>query len=83
MLADVLEGVFGHEALQVSVLLYDMGCLKVVDVGALHTEGDEDLSAYIEPPPALHRERNTLVLCPKLLAYLLEANLLDDLETID
>lgn len=83
MLADILEGVFCHEALQVSVLLDDMGRLKVVDVGALHTESDEDLPAYIEPPPALHREEDTLVLCPKLLTYLLEANFLNDLETID
>ena len=79
VLPHVLEGVFGHEALQVSVLLNDMRRLQVVNVGALHAESNKDLSSHIESTPALYRERDTLVLSPELVTHLLEADLLDDL----
>lgn len=79
VLTHVLEGVFCHESLQVSILLNDVRRLQVVDVSALHAESNEDLSSHIEPTPALYRERDTLVLSPELITHLLEADLLDDL----
>jgi len=79
----ILEGILSHESLEVTVLLDDVGGVEVVNIGALHAQGHEDLAAHKESAPALDAERDTLVLCPKLVAELLEANLLDDLETID
>ena len=79
---NILEGIFGHESLQVSILLNDVGGIEVVDVGALHAQCHEDLTAHEESAPALDAERNALVLGPELIAELMEANLLDDLEAV-
>lgn len=83
MSSHILEGIFSHESLEVTILLDDVGSVEVVNVGALHAQSHEDLAAHKESAPALDAERDALVLCPELVAELLEANLLDDLETID
>lgn len=54
VLANILEGILCHEPLQVAVLFDDVGRCEVVDVGALHAQGYENLATDIEPTPALY-----------------------------
>ena len=80
---DVLERILSHETLEVPILLDDMGGVEIINICALHAERDEKLTTYKESTPALHCEWYALVLRPKSVAKLIEANFLDDLETVD
>lgn len=81
--SDVLERILSHQALEVPILLDDTGGVEIVNIRAFHAERNEKLTTYKEPTPALHCERYALVLRPKSVAKLTEANFLDDLETVD
>lgn len=60
-----------------------MGGVEIINICAFHAERNKKLTTYKESTPALHCEWYALVLSPKFVAELIEANFLDNLEAVD